>query len=171
VQQWLQDSCTQQQLVAAGYAPQMLQQLLKEGSVTGPQFENCRTIRAQAQHFTNYHLKQHLQYMEQHRCYYEQDAAQLLGSAQQLEAVGSAMCSFAVPCLCNNPACVNLCGLTELGLVSGRSCVCGGCSVARFCGRACQRAVWKQHKPVCAALAAAAAAPAAGVAVSPFADA
>jgi hypothetical protein len=68
------------------------------------------------------------------------------------------MCLFAVPCLCNNPSCANLSGLTEMGLVSGRSCVCGGCRVAHYCGRACQPAVWKQHKPVCAALAAATAA-------------
>jgi hypothetical protein len=78
-------------------------------------------------------------------------------ASQQLQAAGAALCSFAVPCMCNNQSCMNLSGLTELGLVSGRSCICAGCGVARYCGRACQRAAWKQHKPVCAALAAAAA--------------
>jgi hypothetical protein len=126
VQQWLQASSTQEQLAAAGYAPQALPQQLQQvaaavqvvgGSASSTQFE---------------------------------------AATQQLQAAGSALCSFAVPCLCNNPACDNLSGLTELGLVSGRSCICAGCRVARYCGRACQRAAWKQHKPVCAALAAAA---------------
>jgi hypothetical protein len=81
--------------------------------------------------------------------------------AQQLLSTGLAMCSFAVPCMCNNSGCNNLAGLSELAAVSGRSCICGGCRVARYCGRACQRAAWKQHKPVCGALSAAAAAVAA----------
>jgi hypothetical protein len=91
------------------------------------------------------------------------DAACLLEATQQLQAAGNSMCSFAVPCLCNNPTCANLSGLTEMGLVSGCSCVCAGCRVARYCGRACQRSAWKQHKPVCGALAAAATASAAAV--------
>jgi hypothetical protein len=76
--------------------------------------------------------------------------------AQEWKSLGLALCSFAVPCMCNNPGCTSMAGLSELASVSGRSCVCGGCRVARYCGRACQRAVWKQHKPVCAALSAAA---------------
>jgi hypothetical protein len=75
--------------------------------------------------------------------------------SQELKSLGLALCSFAVPCMCNNPGCASMAGLSELASVSGRSCVCGGCRVARYCGRACQRAVWKQHKPVCAALSAA----------------
>jgi hypothetical protein len=126
VQQWLQASSTQEQLVAAGCSPQALPQQLQQvvtavqvvgGSASSTQFEEA---------------------------------------TQQLRAAGSALCSFAVPCLCNNPCCSNLSGLTELGLVSGRSCICAGCQVARYCGRACQRAAWKQHKLMCAALAVAA---------------
>ena len=75
-----------------------------------------------------------------------------------LHATGLTLCSFAVPCMCNSPDCINVSGLSELGLVSGRSCLCGGCRVARYCDRACQRSAWKRHKPVGAALAAAAAA-------------
>jgi hypothetical protein len=45
---------------------------------------------------------------------------------------------------------------SEAQLVGGRTCICAGCLTARYCGRACQRAAWRQHKPVCKALAAAA---------------
>ena len=86
------------------------------------------------------------------------DSAAQQAQAQELRSIGLALCSFAVPCMCNNPGCTSMAGLSELATVSGRSCICGGCRVARYCGRACQRAAWKQHKPVCAALNAAAAA-------------
>jgi hypothetical protein len=79
-------------------------------------------------------------------------------SLQEIRQTGLALCSMAVPCLCNNPACTNTNGPTELSLVSGRSCVCGGCRVAHYCSRACQSHHWKLHKPVCKALAAAKAA-------------
>jgi hypothetical protein len=81
--------------------------------------------------------------------------ASIAALVQQLQATGAMLSSIAVPHFCNNPACVNLSGATEAQLVSGRSCVCAGCRIARYCGRACQRAAWKQHKPVCKALAAA----------------
>mgnify|MGYP001807339154 CR=1 FL=1 len=81
--------------------------------------------------------------------------ASLAALVQQLQATGAMLSSIAVPHFCNNPACTNLSGPTEVRLVSGRSCICAGCRIARYCGRTCQRAVWKQHKPVCKALAAA----------------
>jgi hypothetical protein len=80
------------------------------------------------------------------------------GLQAQLQAAGAALTALATPAFCNNPACQNVSGPTEQSLVSGRSCMCGGCCVARYCSRACQRAQWAQHKPVCKALAAAAAA-------------
>jgi hypothetical protein len=76
---------------------------------------------------------------------------------KQLQATGGMLCNIAVPHFCNNPACRIISGPTEVQLVSGRSCICAGCQTARYCGRDCQRAAWKQHKPVCKALAAAAA--------------
>jgi hypothetical protein len=75
-----------------------------------------------------------------------------------LEATGLAFLSLATPYACNSPACSNVSGPSELLLVNGRSCVCGGCRVAHYCSRDRQRQHWKQHKPVCQALAAAAAA-------------
>jgi hypothetical protein len=74
---------------------------------------------------------------------------------QQLQATGAMLCNIAVPHFCNNPACANISGPTEVRLVSGRSCICAGCCTARYCGRDCQRAAWQHHKPVCKALAAA----------------
>jgi hypothetical protein len=87
-------------------------------------------------------------------------AAAYTAFTQQLQALGGVLSTLPVPYACNNPGCTNMLGPTELASVSGRSCICAGCVVARYCGRVCQRACWKQHKPVCQALAAAAAAPA-----------
>jgi hypothetical protein len=84
----------------------------------------------------------------------------------QLEAAGLALVGFATPYACNNPACSNVSGPSELLLVNGRSCVCGGCRVAHYCSRDCQRQHWKLHKPVCQALAAAACAKATPVATA-----
>jgi hypothetical protein len=85
----------------------------------------------------------------------------LAALVQQLQVTGAMLSSISGPHFCNSPACANLSGPTEVRLVSGRSCVCAGCHTSRYCGLACQRAAWKQHKPVCKALAAASAAPAA----------
>lgn len=74
-----------------------------------------------------------------------------------LQGVGCALAALAMPHACNNPCCRSLEGASELQLVGGRSCSCAGCRTARYCGRACQRQHWRQHKPVCQALAAAAA--------------
>ena len=83
--------------------------------------------------------------------------ASMAALVQQLQATGEMLSGIAVPHFCNYPACGNISGPTEVRLVSGRSCICGGCRIARYCGRACQRAAWKQHRPVCKLVAAAAA--------------
>jgi hypothetical protein len=126
VRQWLAAGSTCEQLAAAGYAPQAVMQQLQK-LLARPAIPGGVS-----------------------------DTATVLVHAQELKSLGLALCSFAVPCMCNNPGCTSMSRLSELASVSGRSCVCGGCRVARYCGRACQRAVWKQHKPVCAALSAAA---------------
>ena len=74
---------------------------------------------------------------------------------EQLQAAGRVLTTFAIPHACNNPACANVSGPSEAQLVGGRSCICAGCRTARYCGRVCQRQMWRQHKPVCQALAAA----------------
>jgi hypothetical protein len=116
------------QLQAAGCAPQQLQQQLQALSATQQGTQQGLTD------------------------------ASLTALVQQLHATGGMLNYIAVPHFCNNPACGNISGPTEVQLVSGRSCICAGCCTARYCGRDCQRAAWKQHKPVCKALAAAAAA-------------
>jgi hypothetical protein len=83
------------------------------------------------------------------------DPEALTALVQALQAAGQGLGCLATPACCNNPACSSLVGATELQQVLGRGCICAGCSTARYCDRACQRAHWKRHKPVCKALAAA----------------
>ena len=83
--------------------------------------------------------------------------ASLAALVRQLQKTGNRLSNIAVRHFCNNPACGDLSGLTEVWLVSGRGCMCAGCRTARYCGRDCQRTAWQQHKPVCKALAAVAA--------------
>jgi hypothetical protein len=50
----------------------------------------------------------------------------------QLQEAGAALCAkLPLPWLCNNPGCMSVEGASELQLVGGRSCVCGGCKLAR----------------------------------------
>jgi hypothetical protein len=51
---------------------------------------------------------------------------------QVLNTIGLLLCNqLPMPWLCNNPHCTNLSGVSELQLVGGKACVCGGCRVAR----------------------------------------
>lgn len=52
---------------------------------------------------------------------------------------------------------VNSCSRCGAVCAVGGLSACSACKVARYCGRACQKADWPSHKPVCAALQAAAA--------------
>lgn len=63
--------------------------------------------------------------------------------------------SMPLPWFCQNPWCANLEQSTELAVASGAQCLCGGCKVARYCCRACQKSDWHQHKASCKDLAAA----------------
>lgn len=63
-------------------------------------------------------------------------AAALRRISTQLKALGQSLCAVAVPDVCNNPLCRNMCGPSEAAVVGGRSCLCSGCRVARYCSRA-----------------------------------
>jgi len=90
------------------------------------------------------------------------DASPFVAMIRQLLETGKALSSFAVPLWCNHPVCANISRTLEVSLVSGHSTKCSGCRVARYCCRECQKQHWKQHKPVCQALAAARAGKGAG---------
>jgi hypothetical protein len=148
VVQWLAAESTVQQLTALGYQPQDLQQQLAAAAEALPSLSNDLQV---ADQFTDGPAA---------------TTTVLQASQEQLQAAGRVLACFAIPHACNNPACANLAGPSESQLVGGRSCICAGCRTARYCGRACQRAAWRQHKPVCQALAAAATTAAPAVAVA-----
>ena len=53
---------------------------------------------------------------------------------------------------CNNPRCMNLGGVSEMGLVVGREGakgVCSGCREVCYCSRKCQEEAWVLHKHYC----------------------
>jgi hypothetical protein len=91
-------------------------------------------------------------------------ASSAVSSAQLQQPVAMALANFAHPFACNNPLCRSVEGPSEATLVQGSSNSCRGCRVARYCGRECQQAHWKQHKPVYKRLAAGASAAAAAAA-------
>jgi hypothetical protein len=75
-----------------------------------------------------------------------------------VHALGRALSILTFPYACNNATCTNLSGPQEPQLVNGRSCMCGGCRVAHYCSKECQKQHWKAHKAVCKAVKAAKAA-------------
>jgi hypothetical protein len=93
-------------------------------------------------------------------------AAAVDAFVQQLLETGKACCAVPLKTLCSNPVCGVVSGPSELKFVGGVVGLCKGCLGVRYCSTACQRQHWKQHRPVCKALAerkaAAAAAAAAG---------
>ena len=50
-----------------------------------------------------------------------------------------------LPLGCNNPSCTSLDGVSEASAAK----VCSGCKKAHYCGTACMKAHWKEHKPYC----------------------
>ena len=137
VVQWLAAAGTVQQLTALGYQPEdMQQQLAQAAEALQPLCSDLQTADMSISGSIT---------------------AVLQAAHEQLLAASRVLACFAIPHACNNPACSNMCGPSEAQLVGGRSCICAGCRTARYCGKACQRAAWRQHRPVCKALAAAAA--------------
>ena len=154
VVQWLAAPEIVQQLTALGYQPQHLQQQL---AAAADALSVGITMQAADPSFSISSTSVTL----------TAAPAVLANMQEQLQAAGRVLACCAIPHACNNPACGNVCGPWEAQLVGGRSCICAGCRTARYCGRVCQRAAWRQHKPVCQALSAAAAEAAGVVLESP----
>lgn len=130
--EWLARADVQAQLQAAGYRPEMLQQMQQAAAEFQEALAPLRSGSAEAQ---------------------QQDgAAAVLAFEPKVLALGEALTLPAIPEACNNPACRNLRGLKEKNLVSGKGSLCSGCRVAHYCCKECSVAHWKQHKPVCKAL-------------------
>lgn len=69
---------------------------------------------------------------------------------QQLGEIGEQLAAaLPVQYCCNNSYCTNLARSSELRLVGGKQCICGGCELARYCSKDCQAAAWPGHRPVC----------------------
>ena len=96
-----------------------------------------------------------------------QVAAAVVDLARELLATGKACCSVPLKILCNNPVCGVADGPSEVKLVGGGMGLCKGCHGVRYCSKTCQSQHWKQHKPVCKALAERRAAAMAAVAALP----
>jgi hypothetical protein len=84
--------------------------------------------------------------------------------ADGLLSFGSLLCA-ALPTrlCCNEPSCCCLDKPAEQQLAAGKGSQCSACGAARYCGKADQRKHWKQHKPICQAIAATAKASSASV--------
>lgn len=66
-----------------------------------------------------------------------------------LQQAGVALSSLPTSLACNSSACTSLHKDSERLIVSGRGCLCGGCKLARYCGKACHEQHWRTHRPVC----------------------
>ena len=74
----------------------------------------------------------------------------VLSDVVHLVAESLAQCS-ARGC-CNNPRCMNLGGVSEMGLVVGREGargLCSGCREVFYCSRECQEEAWVLHRDFC----------------------
>lgn len=129
LQSWLQDSSTSMQLDSIGLNPTCLLQALQDAVMAWTGLQGEGGAGAQSA-----------------------DLAR-----QKLHALGVSLSSLPLSWGCSNPVCTNLQGSSEEGIVQGKGHVCRACRMARYCGKACQAVHWKQHKPVCQAVAAAAA--------------
>ena len=145
VQQWLEAEDTVRQLAALGYNSQdLLQEEL--------------SAAAEALNTSSHDLEAAGSAPDGHSA----APAVLQDIQEQLQAAGGVLARFAHRHACNSLACGDTTGPSEAQLVEGHGTKCSGCKTARFCSKACHTAAWTQHKRVCKAVAAAAAATAAG---------
>jgi hypothetical protein len=161
LQLWLQGSSTSADLAAAGLNPTGLWQAVQDTLAALQTLQDNNGAGADVGPSTG------LQQQEQEEQQQQDQAVAAAGedlARRRLHALGVCLSSLPLSWGCSSPVCTNLQGPTEAGIVQGKGHVCKGCHTARYCDKACQALHWKQHKLVCNAIAAAAAA---AVAVNP----
>ena len=151
LQSWLQDSITSAQLSAAGLSPGPLLQMLHDTLVAAKRLRGQGSRGDTGVPGTDVH-QQH----DQSSTSAGADGTDATALPRRLHALGVLLSSLPTSWGCNNPLCNNMQGPAEAGVVQGKGHKCKGCSTAHYCGKECQAHHWKQHKPVCKAIAAAA---------------
>jgi hypothetical protein len=152
---WLSDPSTSAQLAAAGYDMQLLTSKLDAALQAADAVQDPGTGLCELLQMPSVAELEELVPQAAATAGHIVSAEAVMQLVEQLRAFGAALSTLAISSACNNPACSNVSGPSEAGLVKGSSSTCGGCRTARYCCRACQTQHWKLHKPVCKALAAA----------------
>jgi hypothetical protein len=160
---WLQDSSASAQLAAAGLNPAGLLQAVHDTSTALQHLQDHISGGGGEGDGPSTDVQQQQDQSSAAAAAADSDngveGAQLAG---RLHALGVSLSSLPLSWGCNNPLCTNMQGPAEAGIVQSKGHKCNGCHKAYYCGKACQAQHWKQHKPVCKAIAAAASAAKAG---------
>jgi hypothetical protein len=158
LQSWLQDSQTSAQLAAAGLNPGALLQALQDTSTALQHLQDKSSGVGGAGVGSSTDVQQQQDQGSEPAAAVSAGGMEGTQLSGRLHALGVSLSSLPLSWGCNNPLCTNLKGPAEAGIVHGKGHKCSGCRMAYYCGKACQAQHWKQHKPVCKAVAAAASA-------------
>jgi hypothetical protein len=161
IKSWLQNNSTSAQLAAAGLNPGGILQALQDTITAVQSLRNSSSSDDDAEDAST-DAQQQQQQQDQLQGNPSAGGACAASGAEgvvlagRLHALGVSLSSLPLSWGCNNPLCTNMQGPAEAGIVQGKGHKCKGCCrMGYYCGKACQEQHWKQHKPVCKAVAAA----------------